>query len=593
MPGRDRGARAARRGACKARADRRRRSRPPARRARARDSATTARVRIGAEPAEALGERDHLGVATGLRERDEAVDQARARAALVLAALRVDRGDAARHARERLVEAVVAAERVDQDRVQVRLVRRVHQPLAREPRGGGELAGALVGDRRVRPRQRSDPRIGKRDRRVEQRDRQVRLAAQRERAGVVQVTARERHEAHRVAAVRAHAADDPLVVLLGDVDLVEHAAGELRLDEVAPGTDDADAAQARQRGEQRIERRRRGAAVDRQRLDVLARAARDPRRGRRRQRDRELDELRHRRVDRRAEHAEPAQRRQLRERVEPPLRARTIVDDQQLVEQRRACLDDRVDELLDVREPADRDPPHEPRDRHREQRREPLDRAVDARLQAQLVDEAVVPADPARRQQRRAAAEQRGAMLREVRHVARARDPVAERIADRLQPVAVDQPRRRVIGRVDDALLERRVARGREPLGRHALIIRVASRNACRREQRLRTRPSPRVHEAIPRLARRRRVRLTARRRGPLSKPGLPAAARSRSSSTAASNALTVAVNNQVLVDRKRSRRGAYIDGVPIGDATVQIATGGGCEVTRTETRVPSTSSPA
>jgi len=50
------------------------------------------------------------------------------------------------------------------------------------------------------------------------------------------------------------------------------------------------------------------------------------------------------------------------------------------------------------------------------------------------------------------------------------------------------------------------------------------------------------------------------------------------------SGALTVAVNDHVMVDRKHSRK-AHIDGIPIGDAVVQVAVGGACEQGKTETR--------
>jgi hypothetical protein len=44
-----------------------------------------------------------------------------------------------------------------------------------------------------------------------------------------------------------------------------------------------------------------------------------------------------------------------------------------------------------------------------------------------------------------------------------------------------------------------------------------------------------------------------------------------------ASDAMTIAVNDVVVVDRKFSRK-AHVDGIPEGPAHVVIATGGGCE---------------
>jgi hypothetical protein len=51
-----------------------------------------------------------------------------------------------------------------------------------------------------------------------------------------------------------------------------------------------------------------------------------------------------------------------------------------------------------------------------------------------------------------------------------------------------------------------------------------------------------------------------------------------------ATGALTVAVNDKVIVEKKYSAK-AHIDGVPIGEAVIQIATGGACEAGKSETR--------
>lgn len=51
-----------------------------------------------------------------------------------------------------------------------------------------------------------------------------------------------------------------------------------------------------------------------------------------------------------------------------------------------------------------------------------------------------------------------------------------------------------------------------------------------------------------------------------------------------ASSALTVAIDDHVVVDRKYSRR-AHIEGVPAGEVHVRVATGGSCEQGRVDDR--------
>jgi hypothetical protein len=265
---------------------------------------------------------------------------------------------------------------------------------------------------------------------------------------------------------------------------VDHVVG-------APQMQEAQPAHLRQRGDDVGDDLRpcRIRAVDHQLFEVGTIAPEQPRHGLsggpQRRREREFDELWHRAADAEPAEREPAQGRDVRKLLEqrglsPPPRPRPIAYEQAL-EQRRCGADHLCDDCRHLGKLADRNVTHEPRARLIEQHCESFRRRLERLLQPNLVDEPDVPADPAAAQDRRARAEDLALMIVEIADAVGAQldvgricfdrrrqcRPLAERLADRLQPIAVDHARRRIDRVRDNRRLERGIARC-HPLRRHA-----------------------------------------------------------------------------------------------------------------------------